>query len=167
MDEKVLFKSFLSFFDAADFPLILSYNIEEPESFSDDPIPEGLARIFIAEEDEDGDAFNEYVPVVQFRLNKNYLACIVWKASLNGYEYLLIIYDNDGNIQETDSVAGTYHNHEPMLYKIAEFASPNRAVVVEGNIDTGNKGLSLPPARKFILNISDVGEINYSLVGNL
>ncbi|HMY84832.1 MAG: hypothetical protein KDC31_13870 [Saprospiraceae bacterium] len=166
MDEKILFKSFLSFFAEADFPLILSYDIDEPESFSDDPIPEGLARIFIAEE-EGEDAFNEYVPVVQFRLNKNYLACIVWKASLQGYEFILIIYDNEGNIQESDSVAGTYHIHEPMIYKIAEFASPNRAVVVEGNIDTRNKDANLPPARKFILNISDIGEINYSLVGNL
>jgi len=167
MDEKVLFRSYLTLFDEAEFPLILSYDIEQPESFSDDPLPAGLAQLFIAEEEDGIDGFVEYIPVVQFRLNKNYLACIVWKASLGSYEFLLVVYDNDGNIQETDSVAGTFYSSDPMTYKIAEFATPTKAVVVEGNIHATDKEADLPSARKYILNISDIGEINYSIVGNL
>ncbi|MCO6461221.1 MAG: hypothetical protein J5I59_07450 [Saprospiraceae bacterium] len=167
MDEKVLFKSFLTFFDDAEFPLILSYNVEEHESFSDDPLPDGLTQLFIAEEEGETDDFVEYVPVAQFRINKNYLACIVWKAAVGSYEFLLIVYDNEGNIQETDSVAGTHYNIQPMTYKIAEFSSPTNAVVVEGNIEKNESGASSEPPRKYILNIKDTGEINYSLVGNL
>ena len=39
MDEKALFKSYLQLFTQAEFPLILAYDIDEPESFSDDPLP--------------------------------------------------------------------------------------------------------------------------------
>ena len=167
MDEKVLFKSYLTLFAEAEFPLTLTYEIERPESFSDDPLPGSLAELFIAEDDEDGDEYVEYVPVVQFRINKNYLACIVWKATLGSYEFLLIVYDNEGNIQETDSVAGSYYGAKPMLFKIAEFTSPVRANVVEANFETLEKATQPTSARKYIINISDAGEINYSLVGNM
>ena len=102
MDEKALFKSYLQLFTQAEFPLILAYDIDEPESFSDDPLPLPLSQLFVAEDEvlegneDDIDAYNEYVPVVQFRINKNYIACIVWKATLGSYEFMLIIYDNDG-----------------------------------------------------------------------
>ena len=117
--------------------------------------------------EDDIDAYNEYVPVVQFRINKNYIACIVWKATLGSYEFMLIIYDNDGGIQETDSVAGTYYAADPMTYKIAEFSSPSRATIVEGNIRSKAEEAEIPDTQKFILNISDIGEINYAIVGNI
>ncbi len=170
MNDKALFKSYLTLFTEAEFPLILAYDIEEPESFSDDPIPLILANLFIADDVENVeniDAYNEYVPVIRFRINKTYLACVVWKASLGSYEFLLIVYDNDGNIQETDSIAGTYYGTEPMTYKIAEFSNPQKAVVVEGNIKTRENEAVIPEVQKFILHISDIGEINYAIVGNI
>ena len=170
MDEKVLFKSYLTLFTEADFPLILSYSIDEPDSFSDDPLPLPLSHLFVAEEDPNADPeedYNEYVPVVKFRINKNYLACVVWKATLGSYEFLLIIYDNDGGIQETDSIAGTYYATDPITYKVAEFSSPTRAAIVEGNIKSKAEEAEIPFSQKFILNISDIGEINYAIVGNI
>lgn len=170
MDDKKLFNTYLQLFEIAEFPLTLTYDVMNPEPFGDDPIPALLTNLFVAEDKEEEDpaeTITEYVPVVQFRINKNYIATVVWKATVGAYEFLLIVYDNDGNIQEIDAVAGTYYASLPITYKVAQFLSPIKAAIVEGNIDPNIKDNVTPGSQNFILNISEIGEINYAILGKI
>ncbi|MBK7740445.1 MAG: hypothetical protein IPI42_07755 [Saprospiraceae bacterium] len=87
----------------------------------------GLAKSSSREEEGGTHSMNMFL--LQFRLNKTIWRVLYGKQA-QGYEFILIIYDNEEAIFGIDSVAGTYHIHEPMIYKLLEFASPNRAVVV-------------------------------------
>ena len=128
-------------------------------------IPEEEARPGSLEED-----FNEYAPAFTYKLNDNYTACIIWKAGLGVYEYMLNIYDQEGNIVDNDAVAGTYFdpaepNHQ-LDYQVCEFTSPNRAAIIKGKLTSIDEQFDPTDSQRFILDISDIGELNYTLISN-
>ena len=146
MEQKKIFQSFLERFDSASFPFTLAYDVQRTESFLDDPFPVLMVEMFIPEEEakpgSPEDDFNEYAPAFSYKLNDKYTVCIIWKAGLGAYEFILNIYDQEGTIVDSDAVAGTYFGK---LSAIEEEFSP-------------------ADSQRFILDISDIGEINYTLI---
>ena len=94
-------------------------------------------------------------------MNKQVQACIIWKASTAAYEFILYLYDLEGNILEYDSIAGVYYASDPIQYKVAEFIDANQAFIIENTLDPNLKSISPGPAKQFKLLITELGELSY------
>lgn len=172
MEQKDLFLIFLSKFETATFPMTLAYDVNQAESFSDEPLSEVLVNMFIAEDDSlphsNAGDFNEYIPVFTYDLNKKYKVCIVFKMGLGIYEYQLFVYDGEGNIMQFDAVAGTYFDpkepNQKLEYQVCEFSAPNTAVIIKGTLDSVDEKFNPTDTQKFVLTLSEIGELNYAII---
>lgn len=172
MEQKKIFQSFLERFDSASFPFTLAYDVQRTESFLDDPFPVLMVEMFIPEEEakpgSPEDDFNEYAPAFSYKLNDKYTVCIIWKAGLGAYEFILNIYDQEGTIVDSDAVAGTYFDpadpNKHLDYQVCEFTAPNKAAIIKGKLSAIEEEFSPADSQRFILDISDIGEINYTLI---
>jgi hypothetical protein len=172
MEQKDLFQIFLGKFEKAEFPLTLAYDVNNAESFSDEPLSEVLVNMFIAEDDSlphsNAGDFIEYIPAFTFDLSKKYKACIIFKMGLGIYEFQLFIYDQEGNIMQFDAVAGTYFDpydpNQKLNYQVCEFKAPDKAIIIKGEFSTTDETFNPAESQKFILTISDTGELNYAII---
>jgi len=176
MEQKDLFDKFLDRFEPASFPLTLAYDVTSMESFSSEPLPAVLVDLFISDDENfeprsvEGD-FNEYAPVFKYELNEKYHACIIWKAGLGVYEYFLTIYDLEGNIIESDAIAGTYFdpkepNHK-LEYQVCEFTTADKAIIIKGILTSQEEAFDPTNSQKYLLEISDIGEFKYTIIPSI
>ncbi len=102
------FAEFAERFPSIPMPVVLGEDTHHVFSQENKPLPEALARQFIAPlETEPADEFVEYVPCFSIEGTKGFVALVWWRAGLLNYEYILATFTLKGELIDRRVIAYT------------------------------------------------------------
>lgn len=102
----ITFKEFLEIFPEASFPAVISKDSIIEFSRNNVALPVIAIAKYINEWDPDPSEFVEYIPCFKFKLEKDFIALVYYKAELLKYEYFLVILDKKGTLISRKVIAG-------------------------------------------------------------
>lgn len=106
------------------------------------------------------DEFTEFVPCLRIPNTKDFYAVIYWKASLMNYQYILVTYDQKGNLVDKAIIAGTTsHNGEDLVRSVASIDEDWIITIVSGASIQANTEYNPKLSKAFTLEIQEGGKI--------
>lgn len=101
------FSSFLSSLQELQLPLVLSGELQEDISRSNEPMPSDVAALFLPDIFQSWDEFTEVIPIGKITSLDQCIAVLFWKAGLMKYEFILYSYSKEGALIDRDVLART------------------------------------------------------------
>jgi len=127
------FSLFLSHFPEVELPITLAEEDHFTFSKENEPLPAKLIHEFLFPlEKEDPDELTEYVPCFKIPETGAFHAIIYWKASLLTYEYILVTFNEKGQLIEKKIIAGTKAHDEALVRTVATITEDWEIFVVGG-----------------------------------
>jgi hypothetical protein len=119
-----------------------------------------ISKFLMLSEKEAIDEFTEFVPCLQIPNTGDFYAVIYWKASLMNYQYILVTYDNAGNLVDKAIIAGTSSpNGEDLVRSVATIDEDWIITIVSGATIQNKTEYNPKSSKAFTLEILDGGKI--------
>lgn len=115
----ITFTEFLKIFPKASFPAIVSKDNIIEFSRNNVALPAIAISKYINEWDPNPSEFVEYIPCFKFKLEKEFIAIVYYKAELLKYEYILAILDKKGQLISRKVIAGLISDGENAIQSAA------------------------------------------------
>ena len=163
---KKAFKQLLTFFPEIELPISLTSDIHHVFSKENKPLPEKLIQEFFTVIDQPLGEFEEYVACFQLPQSEHYCALVYWRADLMTYQYVLVTFNELGEMVASQIIAGTKSNGETVLKRVATFDEEGVIYVAEGVAQANDRHYSADQSRNYQLEILPSGDILHMMNDN-
>lgn len=130
------FDAFIERFPEVPLPVSLTEESSSLFAAENDPLPDRLIeehilpveRLF----DEESDQLTEYVPCLRLAGITEYHAVVYWKASVQGYQFILATFEKGGKLIDREVIAGTYWDADIITRSVARIEEDMSVYIVSG-----------------------------------
>ena len=127
------FSHFISHFPEIELPITLGEEDHFTFSKENEPLPAKMTHEFLFPlEKEDPDELTEYIPCFKIPETSPFYAIVYWKASLLTYEYILVTFNQKGQLIDKKIIAGTKAHGETLVRTVATITEDWEIFVVGG-----------------------------------
>lgn len=159
------FSTFLELFQNLELPLPI-----RPDSYKDSPnnhteIPIELAQKYLlTEDDETVDEYTEVMPFGKISHFKAFNCLIYFRGDLNGYKYILLTLDHEGNKIDRLQIAGTHYTANDLSNSVG-LIEPDGTIIVQLGISSvgGHIMLHFDTGVKIKYQLLEDGQIDVEL----
>jgi len=138
--ERLTFRNLLKYFPLVDLPVQLTDDTHFVFSKENKILPEDFVYTFLVKEaEEEADPYTEYLPCLRIEGLGDFIALVVWKASVMNYSYILFTFDGKGQIITEQVIAGTKSNGDTLLLRQATISDSGSIDIIEGIGDSDGK----------------------------
>lgn len=152
------FRSFIQLFDSIDFPYTLHSEAHHEFSTQNKSIHPELIQAyitpFIGQKD---DEFTEYIPCFLLDQQKNYIAIVVWRASLLEYTYFVLTYNNAGDLIHKQVIGGMKSNGQKVLTRMAMIDDEKNIHMVEGELNDNHQDYDATQTKEYTFFLNEDG----------
>lgn len=160
---QIRFADFLDRFEEVEWPVVLTEESYQEFSRQNRPLPQLLIEAFLSPF-EHIDEHTEFIPCLKWEITKDIMALVYWKAGLLNYSYILAIYNPLGYQIDRQAIAGADYDTAKVVRRVATIVTDRSIHVLEGAEDLKTGTFDPLDTDRYAMEISDTGEIIFSLM---
>lgn len=130
------FDAFIERFPEVSLPVSLTEESSSLFAAENDPLPERLIEEHILPFErlfgDVNDELTEYVPCLRLAGITEYHALVYWKASVQGYQFILATFEKGGKLIDREVIAGTYWDEDNIIRSVAKVDEDMSIYIVSG-----------------------------------
>ena len=154
----ITLKEFLKIFPEATFPAVISKDSIIEFSRNNIALPAVAIAKYINTWDPDPSEFVEYIPCFKFKIEKEFVAVVYYKAELLKYEYFLAILDKKGNLVSRKVIAGLISDGKNTVQSAATITE-DFSIHIAGANDAGSHLFDGNNSKQIYMEILANGQI--------
>ena len=154
------FEGFLNYFPVEDLPL--SFTDENVIAFSSNnaPLPPPMISRFIVPMESGIDDLTEFIPCAQIPNTENFKAIVYWRGGLMDYQYIMVTYNNTGDIIDKKVIGGTFFDGKVLTKSVSLMKEDWTIQILSGQSeDINTLAYDAANSKAVVLELMPDGEI--------